>query len=288
MIGRAIADEMRRGGHAVVTIGRARSDAPPDIPWDPARKQLNPNALEGCDAVVNLAGATIGQRWTESHKREILSSRVDSTTLLATTIAGLSQKPAIFISTSAVGFYGDTGDREVDEHSPKGSGFLSDVVEVWEGAADPARRAGIPVLHPRCGVVLNPKGGALAKMLLPFRLGAGGRIGSGMQWMSWIALGDLARAFRFLLESKALEGVVNVTSPAPVRNEEFTQALARALGRPAVMTVPEFALRLAFGEMGVETVLAGQRVVPRRLIAAGFKFELAEIETALKTELALS
>ncbi|MEP7345100.1 MAG: TIGR01777 family oxidoreductase [Gemmatimonadaceae bacterium] len=287
-IGSAIVDELSRGGHTVVSIGRARSSAPPDIVWNPARKQLEPSALEGCDAVVNLAGANIGQRWTESHKREILSSRVDSTSLLSTTMAVLSQTPRLFISASAVGFYGDTGDRRVDEYNPRGSGFLADVVAAWEGAADPARQAGIRVLHPRFGVVLSPKGGALPKMLLPFKLGAGGKVGSGKQWMSWIALTDAARAVRFLLESPPLAGPVNVTSPSPVRNEELTQALARALGRPALLTVPEFAIKLAFGEMGMETLLAGQQAIPRRLMAAAFKFELAGINDALKAELSLA
>ena len=285
-IGHAIGDELRRGGHTVVTIGRARSLSPPDVVWNPARKELSPGALDGCDAVVNLAGASIAQRWTESHKREILSSRIESTTLLAETMAALPQKPRVFLSTSAIGYYGNTGDRRVDEYSPRGSGFLADVVAAWEAAADPARRAGIRVMHPRFGIVLNPKGGALAKMLLPFKLGAGGKLGSGKQWMSWIALRDASRAVRFLLENPPLDGPVNVTSPSPVRNDEFTQALGHAVGRPAFATVPEFAIKLAFGDMGVETLLSGQQVVPRRLTAAAFKFELAGIGDALKAELA--
>jgi hypothetical protein len=285
-IGRAIVDELRRAGHTVVTIGRTRPSSPPDVVWDPARGQLQPAALEGCQAVVNLAGVSIAQRWTESHKREILSSRIESTTLLAKTMAALSDRPLVFLSTSAVGYYGDTGDRRVDEYTSKGSGFLADVVAEWESAADPARHAGIHVMHPRFGVVLSPKGGALAKMLLPFKLGAGGRIGSGKQWMSWIALRDAARAVRFLLENPLLDGPVNVTSPSPVQNEELTQALARALNRPALATIPEFAIKLVFGDMGVETLLAGQRAVPRRLTAAAFKFELAGIDDALKAELA--
>ena len=285
-VGHAVGMELRRGGHSIVTIGRARSGTPPNFVWDPARKELRPDALDGCDAVVNLAGASIAQRWTESHKHEILASRIESTTLLAETMAALTQKPRLFLSTSAVGFYGNTGDRRVDEYSPKGSGFLADVVSAWEAAADPARRAGIRVMHPRFGIVLNPKGGALAKLLLPFKLGAGGKLGNGRQWMSWIALRDAARAVRFLLENPPLDGPVNLTSPSPVRNDEFTQALARAVGRPALVTVPEFAIKLAFGEMGVETLLAGQQVVPRRLNAAAFKFELAGIGDALTAELA--
>lgn len=285
-LGSAVSEELRRAGHVVVRIGRASKGHPPDITWDPARQDLNPAALEGCDAVVNAVGVTIAQRWTESHKRAILASRVDSTALLSKVMAGMSTRPQRFVSTSAVGFYGDTGDKRVDEYSPKGSGFLADVVAAWEGAADPAREAGITVIHARLGVLMSPKGGALAKLLPVYRLGAGGKIGTGRQWMSWIALTDAVRAIRFLLEGTPLPGAVNVTSPSPIRNEELTAALARAVGRPALVPVPEFGIKLAFGQMGLETLVAGQQAIPRRLTAAAFKFELPRIDDALKAEMA--
>ncbi len=281
-VGTAICAELQRAGHTVRTLGRGSRS---DIVWDPANRQLEPSSLDGCDAVVNLAGATIAQRWTSAAKREILASRVEATRLLATTMASRPTPPAVLVSISAIGFYGDTGDREVDESAPKGSGFLADVVEAWEAEAGAARAAGIRVVHPRLGLVLSPKGGALAKMLLPFRLGAGGKIGKGTQWMSWISLTDAARAVRWLIESSSVVGAVNIVTPGPVRNVEFTTALASALHRPAIATVPEFAISLAFGEMGKETLLAGQRVVPRRLTEGAFSFELPQLAVALTAEL---
>ncbi|MBV6521642.1 MAG: Epimerase family protein [Gemmatimonadaceae bacterium] len=285
-VGRAVARELQRSGHTIVRIGRANAKRPPDVVWDPARGELPSGGIAECEVVVNLAGATIAHRWTSGRKREILASRLESTGLLATTMASSPVRPRLFVSASAVGYYGDTGDKRVDEYSPKGVGFLADVVAQWEAAAVPARDAGIAVVHPRLGLVINASGGAVARLLLPFKLGAGGRIGTGRQWFSWVALTDAVRAIRFLIEGPTLTGAVNVVSPAAVRNVEFTAALARVLGRPARVHVPESAVRAVFGQMGEEMLLAGQQAIPRRLTAAGFKFELPDIADAFRVELA--
>jgi uncharacterized protein len=203
-LGGAIRAELRAAGHTALGIGRRSVSEPPDILWNPSRGELDSAALDGVDAVVNLAGASIAQRWTQQSRKEIVDSRVQSTTLLAKTIAALRDKPRVFVSASAVGFYGDAQDREVDESSPRGTGFLADVAQVWESSADAARKAGVRVVHARFGVALNPHGGALAKMLPVFKLGAGGRIGSGRQWIAWVALTDVARAVRFIIEQDAL------------------------------------------------------------------------------------
>ena len=286
-LGHALVEELRGAAHTVVAIGRGGGKTRPDIVWDPARRQIDARALDGVDVIVNLAGANIGQRWTPSAKREILASRIDSTSLLATTAATMSPPPRLFLAGSAVGYYGHEGEAERDETSPKGRGFLAEVAAAWEGAAEPARRAGIRVVHARSGLVLSPRGGVLARLLPPFRFGAGGKIASGRQWMSWISLVDWVRGMRHLAESEEPGGVVNVTSPHPVRNDEFTQALARVLHRPAIATVPAIALKVAFGsEMPEETLLGGQRAVPHRLLREGFVFELPKLEQALAAELA--
>jgi uncharacterized protein (TIGR01777 family) len=284
LVGRAICARLTREGYSVVRIGRAHRDAAPDVVWNPAAGEIDAAALDGVSAVVHLAGETIGQRWTSSVRRRILESRVDGTSLIARTIAALRAPPAVLISASAVGFYGDRGDETVDERDPRGSGFLADVVQAWEAAAEPARAAGIVVTHSRFGVEIAPDGGMLERQLPIVRLGAGGRIGSGRQWLSWISRTDIARAVAFLVKA-SLGGPVNVTAPSPVTNEEFTRLLASALHRPAVAAVPAFAIRLAFGQMGEETVLAGQRVVPTRLLDAGFAFEHPMLDQAFRTEL---
>ena len=286
-IGTRLVSRLTGAGHSVLRIGRARppgADDAPDVVWDAATR-LDGAALEGVDAVVHLAGENLAARWTPARKRAIRESRVQGTGLVARTIASLRRKPSLLVSQSAVGIYGDRGDEALDEGSPPGRGFLSDVVRVWEHSAEPARAAGIRVVHPRTGIVLNPDGGALAKMLPFFSLGLGGTIGSGRQWMSWIALTDVVNAFEFLLADTALEGPVNLTAPGPVTNADFTRSLARVLHRPAIAPVPEFAIRLLYGEMGQETVIEGQRVLPRKLQAAGFRFEYPELEAALRHEL---
>jgi uncharacterized protein len=284
-IGTRLVARLEAAGHSIISIGRATSSGVgPDVVWDVAT-HLDGAALEGVDAVVHLAGASIGERWTDVHKTAIRASRVQGTALLARTIASLRKKPSVLVSQSAIGIYGDRGDELIDERSSPGTGFLAEVVRVWEGSADPAREAGIRVVHPRTGIVLNPKGGALEKLLPFFSLGVGGKIGSGRQWMSWVALTDVVDAFDFLLSDTTLEGAVNLTAPNPATNAEFSKTLATVLGRPAFATVPEFAVKLLYGQMGQETVIAGQRVLPTRLLAAGFRFQYPELEGALRHEL---
>jgi uncharacterized protein (TIGR01777 family) len=236
-------------------------------------------------AVVHLGGVSVDARWTPQHKRAIMSSRVESTALLARTIASLEQRPAVFLVASAVGIYGDRGDEVLDERSQLGKGFLADVGRAWEGAADPARAAGIRTVHTRFGVVLSRDGGALAKMLPPFELGAGGKVASGTQWMSWVARSDAVAAMLALLDSKPLAGAVNITAPNPVTNADFARTLGRVLHRPSMATMPAFALRLMYGELVDAALLASQRVLPRALLQSGFDFQYPTLELALRSEL---
>lgn len=283
-LGPELVRQLHAAGHTVLRVGRPHPGArPPDIAWD-AATSLDAARLEGVDAVVHLAGASIAQRWTDAAKRAIRDSRVQGTSLLARTLAGLARKPSVLVSMSAVGIYGDRGDEVLDEDAPAGRGFLADVGKAWEGAADPARAAGIRVVHPRLGVVLHPDGGALARMLPIFSLGAGGKIGSGRQWMSWISRTDTLRALAFLLDTASLAGPVNLVAPAPATNADFTAVLGRVLKRPTIAPVPEFAIRLLYGEMGEATVIEGQRVVPRKLLDAGFAFTHPTLEAALRGE----
>jgi uncharacterized protein len=262
---------------------RLRREAGATLTWDPAVGTLDPRPLEGLDAVIHLAGENIAAgRWTPEVKDRILRSRVVGTHLLAKRLAALNQMPEVLICASAVGFYGHRGDAPIDETAGPGGGFLTSVVQAWEEAADPARAAGIRVVHLRMGVVLTPRGGALARMLPVFRLGLGGRLGSGRQYFSWIALGDLLRVFSWVLAERPIFGPVNATAPGSVCNADFTRALARVLGRPAPFAVPVWALRLALGEMAEETLLAGARAHPARLLNSGFTFEYPELEAALR------
>lgn len=288
-VGSALVPALVGAGHSVVRIvhgGRAES-ARGDIAWDPTRGVLDAAALDGggVDAVVNLAGESVDERWTADRKRRIRSSRVDGTSLLARTIAALPRRPTVFVSASAVGIYGNRGSEAVDESSAPGSGFLPEVAVAWEAAASPARAAGIRTVHPRFGMILSPKGGALAKMLPPFRMGAGGKIASGAQYMSWIALDDVIGALQFALATPALSGPANFTAPNPVTNADFTHALGHALHRPTMATIPPFALKLAFGEMAEEVLIAGQRVYPRALERAGYVFRHPHLAEALQFEL---
>jgi uncharacterized protein (TIGR01777 family) len=256
------------------------------IAWDPARGQIDRAGLAGVEAVVHLAGENVaGGRWSEAQKRRIEHSRVDGTRLLADTLAGLETKPEVFISASAVGFYGPHGEETLDERDPAGRDFLAQVCERWEAAAEAARVAGIRVVHPRFGLVLHPSGGALAKMLPAFRLLVGGKLGSGKQFMSWVALEDAISALTFALAEHGLRGPVNVTAPAPVSNAEFTAALGRALSRPTLLTVPSFALRALFGEMAEIALLAGARVLPQKLLDHGFRFAAPELAPYLDSVL---
>jgi uncharacterized protein (TIGR01777 family) len=281
MIGTALVQRLRAEGHRVRTVGRRGAD----VRWDPMAGAIEQEKLEGVQAVVHLAGEPIAQRWTDAAKRAIRESRVRGTELLARALTHLATKPTVLVSTSAVGIYGDRGDEVLDEGSALGHGFLGDVARAWEHAAKPARDAGIRVVHPRLGIVLSPSGGALAKLLPVFRLGAGGRIADGRQFMSWIALEDTIRGILHLVHDASLEGPVNLTAPSPVRNAEFTEILAHELHRPALAVVPAFAIRLLYGEMGGATVIGGQRVLPQRLQAAGFDFRYPTLPQALRAVL---
>lgn len=284
-LGSALAAQLRRDGVTVRALRRGGHVSPPDISWEPDSGRMDDEALEGLDAVVNLAGEPLAQRWTAERKRRIRESRVAGTTLLARTLASLRRPPRVLVSGSAIGIYGNRGDEELDEGSALGTDFLAEVGAAWERSAAPARQAGIRVVLLRTGLVLNRRGGALAKMLLPFQLGVGGRVGSGRQWMSWISLSDWVRATLHALVTPVLDGPVNLVSPNPQRNESFVRALAHALHRPAIMPLPALAVELLFGEMGRATLLGSQRVIPQKLARAGFLFEHAELEGALRAEL---
>ena len=267
LIGDALCHFLTTGGHTVVRLGRAEQAG----------------QVDGLDAVVNLAGAGVGDgRWTEARKREIRSSRVRTTEAVVAGILRATRRPAVLINGSAMGYYGDRGDTPIDESSPRGTGFLAEVVEAWEGATRPAEEAGVRVVKLRTGVVLSPDGAALAKMLPIFRAGAGGKIGSGKQVFSWISLEDVIGAIHFALRTPSLHGVANVTAPEPVTNAGFTHVLGRVLRRPTVATVPAPVIRVLFGEMGQESVLAGANVVPRALLDAGFRFRWPGLEDALR------
>jgi len=283
MIGSAVAAALRARGDTVHRlVRRAEIQEPDEIWWNPVENTIDDVALQGADVVLHFGGRSLDARWAEPVKQEIRQSRVRSTRLLAETVAKLDRKPSTLLVVSATGFYGDRDDEVLEETSARGHGFLADVVVAWEAAADPAREAGIRVIHPRCAPVLSERGGALARMLPVFRLGAGGTLGDGRQWFSWIALDDLVRAVEWLLDESALDGAVNVSSPEPVTNAEFTEVLGRVLHRPTVTRAPEFALRLVYGEMADEMLFTSQRVVPRRLLNAGFRFAYPKLEDALR------
>jgi uncharacterized protein (TIGR01777 family) len=284
LIGSALVRRLTMQGHRVGRLVR-RAAGPGEIAWDPAAGSLDPARLEGADAVVHLSGENVGARWTTARKARIRSSRVASTRLLSETLAGLQRPPHVLISASAIGIYGDRGDEVLTEESPPGDpdrDFLVSVTREWEKAAEPARVEGIRVVHPRFGVVLSPAGGALRKILLPFRWGLGARLGNGKQWMSWISIDDAVEAVHQALVDDGLEGPVNVTSPEPLTNRDFTRTLARVLSRPALFAVPESALRLALGEMAGGTILSSARVVPTRLLQAGYRFGHPDLESALR------
>ena len=285
LIGTALVPALRASGHDVVRLVRREPTAADEVRWDPAAGQLDATQLTGVDAIVNVSGANLGKRWTATRKREILDSRVDTTALLANTAAELDPPPAVFVSAGGVGIYGDRGDEILTEESALGSGFLVDVGEAWVSAADPARDAGVRVVTFRQGVVLARQGGALARMLTPFRLGVAGRIGTGKQWFSWVALDDLVAGYSFVLES-SLSGPVNLCAPNPVTNEQFVKALGRAVRRPTIIPTPALAIRTLYGEMGESVLLEGQRVLPARLLDAGFEFAAPTIDAALERALA--
>jgi len=284
LIGTALVAALEAEGHLVRPVVRRAPRADKhEIGWQPDQGTIDAPEFEKVDAVVNLSGAGIAdKRWTAAYKREILESRVRSTDLLCQTLARLATKPTVLISSSAIGYYGTRGDEPVDESSTPGSGFLAEVCQKWEAATKPARDADIRVVNLRTGFVLAREGGGLAKMLTPFKLGLGGVIGSGRQYMSWIALDDLVRAIQFALSASALVGPVNGTAPHPVTNREFTKTLGRVLGRPTIFPMPAVAARLAFGEMADDMLVGGVRVEPRALTGARFEFRYPLLEDALR------
>ncbi len=282
LIGRALIASLSGDGNQVVRIVRdARVAGPTDVVWDPEGGTIDARSLEGVDAVVHLAGEPIGaSRWTDETRRRIHDSRERGTDLLARTLAGLEQPPEVFVSSSAVGIYGDRGDEELTEESSHGDDFLAQVCIAWERAADPAREAGIRVVHPRTGVVIAKDGPLIDKVELPFRLGVGGKVGSGRQFVPWISLDDEVAALRFLID-RPLEGPVNLTGPNPATNLALTKALGTVLRRPTLLPIPAFAIRLLYGEMGATLATVSQRVLPRRLLDAGFPFRHTTVLAAL-------
>jgi uncharacterized protein (TIGR01777 family) len=281
LIGSALTAELERGGDAVRRLTRGLPGGPAQFRWDPAAGDVEPAALEQLDAAVHLAGESVAGRWTDAKKERILRSRVDGTRTLASALASAEHPPRVLVCASAIGYYGDRGDELLTEASPPGDDFLAEVVKQWEAASEPAEQAGIRVVRLRFGIVLSRAGGALGTMLLPFRLGVGGKIGSGRQWMSWVSIDDVVGAIRYALMTETLAGACNTVAPDPVTNAEFTKALGRALHRPAVLPVPGFAARAALGEFSGE-VLKSTRVVPARLTESGYSFRHTQVDAALR------
>ncbi len=285
-IGSALAKHLEQMGHALIRIGRREDPKHGNIKWDPEKGVLDPALLAGVRVVINLCGANTGERrWTPEYKKQLIDSRVIPTDLLARTIAKLDPLPRVLVNMSAIGFYGDRGDEEIDEDSSAGKGFLAELVRLWEGAADPAREAGIRVVHPRTAPVLNPAGGMLEKIMPYVKLGGGAVIGNGRQYVSWIGLSDVIHALAWVSLHESLSGPILVSSPTPVRNEEFMRTLAKQMHRPTLVHVPDFAVKMMFGEMGEETVLSGQKIVPRQLIDSGFEFDHPTLDQALAHEM---
>ena len=289
LVGSALVPYLQGRGHTVSRVLRtAPAAGSGDIRWDPARGMLEADDLEGFDAIIHLAGEPVSERWTTSNKQKIRDSRVQGTALLAERIASLTKKPSVLLSGSAIGIYGNRGDEWLDESSsPSNDDFLARVAQEWEAAAQPAVRAGVRVVHPRLGIVLHPSGGALERLLTVFRLGAGGKVGSGDQWLSWIARDDTVAALLFLLKDDDIRGPVNVVAPNPETNAQFGKTLGHVIGRPSIASVPAMAVRLMLGaEMANATVLSSQRVRPRALDQFGFRFRYPHLEEALRHEIA--
>jgi uncharacterized protein (TIGR01777 family) len=288
LLGRALVSSLRDDGHEVVRLVRRPPAAPDEAQWDPNGGHVEPAALPGADAVINLAGPGLGDRtWTPARKRMLLDDRVSATRTITeawAAVAAAEPRPRVLLSMSGTGFYGTPGDQVVTETAPQGDGYVAQIAAAWELATAPAADAGIRVVRMRTGVVLSAKGGAFGRLLPVFRLGLGGRIGSGRQWWSWIALPDYVSAVRFLLDSEGIDGPVNVTAPVPITNADLTKAMGRVLHRPTFTIAPGFALKLPLRDFA-EDLLGGQRSVPQRLLDAGFVFEHPSFEPALRAVL---
>ena len=282
LVGTALIKSLETDGHEIFRLVRHYPNSEAEIEWSPDRYSIALAMIEGFDAVVNLAGESIAEgRWTDEKKRRIRESRVKGTKLLGDALANLTKRPKTFICASAIGYYGNRGDELLTESSAPGDDFLAAVCVEWEKASALATEKGIRVVNARFGVILDAKGGALAKMLPPFRMGIGGKIGSGKQWMSWIALDDVVGALNFALTNETLKGPVNFVAPNPVRNAEFTKTLGKVLSRPTLFPIPAFGVRLLFGEMGEALLLGGQCVEPERLKSSGYQFQYSQLQTAL-------
>jgi uncharacterized protein (TIGR01777 family) len=289
LIGSPLVEALKeRGADVVRLIRRPQAASGDTLRWDTERGTIDRAGLEGVDAVIHLAGENVFGRWTTAKKQRIRDSRVQGTRVVSDAVAALTKRPAVLLAASAIGYYGDQGATQLTERSPAGSDFLADVARDWEAATASAAGAGVRVVNMRFGVVLTPSGGALGKMLPPFRLGLGGPVGSGNQYVSWIERGDVIRAILHLLDRSDLSGPVNMTAPTPVTNREMATSLGTVLHRPSGLPVPAIALKLAFGAEGAEMLQSGQRVLPERLVASGFKFRFETIEPALRYLLARS
>jgi uncharacterized protein len=279
-IGSALLPSLKARGYRVTRLVRAGASGNGQIAWDPA-KTISPDAVSGFDAVIHLAGESIVGRWTEAKKKAIHDSRTVATHNLAQALAQTNSKPQVFICSSAIGYYGNRGDELLNEGSTPGAGFLPEVCREWEAATQPAADAGIRTVEIRTGVVLSPKGGALGQMVTPFKLGVGGRIGTGRQWMSWIDVEDMVGGIQHMLNTDRLQGPVNMVAPNPVTNAEFTRTLASVLSRPAIFPIPAFVIKMIFGEMGETVLLGSQRVEPAQLVANGYSFRFSDVRDSL-------
>jgi len=288
MVGQALVAALRKEGHAVQRLVRpGRQLQPGDVRWDPVSGELNRSGIEGADALIHLAGASIAAgRWNEARKRILRSSRVEATRHLVDEMSRLSRPPKVLVSASAIGYYGNRGEEILTEQSAPGDDFLAALARDWEAETARASQFGIRTVMLRFGVILSGTGGALARMLLPFRLGLGGRLGSGRQWMSWLSLPEAIGILRFAIESPRMRGPINAVGPNPVRNAQFTKTLGRALGRPTVLPAPAFTLRALLGEMADALLLSSQHVLPKRLEEVGYRFQHPELEQALRAVLA--
>lgn len=285
LIGSALCTFLNAKGNQVLTLSRGFAADANSVRWDPEKGRLDKDKIEGVQAVVHLAGESVAQRWTDAAKTRIMESRRKGTRLLSETIASLKDRPEVFVSASAIGYYGSRGSETLSETSTAGNGFLAEVCKTWEEQTNIASSSGIRTINLRIGVVLSKKGGALAKMLPVFQFGLGGVLGEGNQYMSWISLDDLVEAIYFAISQENLSGPLNAVAPNPVTNRQFTDALSGVLKRPAILPVPSFGARLLMGQMADEMLLSGARVVPAKLQESGFKFQYTSIESALKHEL---